>query len=177
MEKKLRFGMVGGGNNGNIGNSHRLGATMDNLANLVAGSFTRNSGQNRTDGETWGVDQDRVYDSYQEMAEIESKRQDKIDFVSVVTPNHLHYSITKCFLEHDINVVCEKPFTLNLGEAEELQAIAAQRGLEICVTYTYAHYPILRECKKLIESGRIGKILNIVAEYPQDWMILGSLLK
>jgi predicted dehydrogenase len=108
MEKVLRFGMVGGGNKGNIGNSHRMGATMDCLATLVAGCFTRDPEQNRLDGEKWGASSDRVYDTYQEMAEAESLRPDKIDFVSVVTPHHLHYEITKCFLEHNINVVCEK---------------------------------------------------------------------
>ncbi|MDD2533096.1 MAG: Gfo/Idh/MocA family oxidoreductase [Eubacteriales bacterium] len=173
MENRLKFGMVGGGNNGNIGNSHRIGATIDNSACLVAGCFTRNSELNKRDGEMWGVATDRIYETYQEMAEVESKRQDKIDFVSIVTPNHLHYLVAKCFLEHGINVVCEKPFTLSVNEAEALKALAAQNGLEICITYTYPHYPILQECKKLIQTGTIGRIIDIVAEYPQDWMILG----
>lgn len=165
--------MVGGGNRGNIGNSHRRGATMDSLAVLSAGCFTRNAEQNKIDGETWGVDPDRIYDTYQEMAEAESTRPDGIDFVSVVTPNATHYSITRCFLEHGINVVCEKPFTRSVDEAEELKALADRKGLELCITYTYAHYPIMRECKHLIERGKIGRIIDIVAEYPQDWMILG----
>ena len=173
MKTKLRFGMVGGGNRGNIGNSHRRGATMDSLAVLSAGFFTRNHEQNRIDGETWGVDPGRIYDSYEAMAEAESQRPDGIDFVSIVTPNATHYQITKCFLEHCIHVVCEKPFTLNVAEAEELKALAEEKGLELCVTFTYAHYPVMRECKHLIETGEIGKVIDIVGEYPQDWMILG----
>lgn len=173
MEKKLRFGMVGGGNGGNIGNSHRRGAGIDGLAVLSAGCFTRDPERNRADGEFWGVSPDRIYGSYEEMAEAEAKRPDGIDFVSIVTPNKTHYGVTKCFLEHGISVVCEKPFTLCVREAEELRDLAEQNGLAVCVPYTYAHYPIMRECKRLIEAGEIGRITDIVAEYPQDWMILG----
>ena len=173
MKKKLGFGMVGGGNGGNIGNSHRRGATMDSLATLSAGCFTRDGEQNLVDGETWGVAPDRIYGSYQEMAAAEAARPDGIDFVSIVTPNATHHAIVKCFLEHGINVACEKPFTLSVAEAEELKALAAARDLELCVTYTYAHYPIMRECRHLVESGRIGRIIDVVAEYPQDWMLLG----
>lgn len=173
MERKLRFGMVGGGNGGNIGNSHRRGAAMDNLAVLSAGCFTRNKERNIEDGTFWGVPQDRIYTSYQEMAVREAKRPDGIDFVSIVTPNKTHYPIAKCFLEHGIHVVCEKPFSLEVDEAEELKAIAARNGLEVCVPYTYAHYPIMRECRHLIQSGAIGRIIDVVAEYPQDWMIQG----
>ena len=173
MENKLRFGMVGGGNNGNIGNSHRRGAAMDNMAVLSAGCFTRNAEANHRDGEFWGVAPERIYSNYEEMAEKEALREDGIDFVSIVTPNSTHYAIAKCFLEHGIHVVCEKPFTLEIAEAEELKRIANNNGLEMCVTYTYAHYPIMRECRRLIQSGAIGKVIDIVAEYPQDWMILG----
>ncbi|MCD8349068.1 MAG: Gfo/Idh/MocA family oxidoreductase [Planctomycetaceae bacterium] len=173
METKLRFGMVGGGNGGNIGNSHRRGALMDSLAVLTAGSFTRDGERNRRDGERWGVPADRIYSDYAAMAEEEGRRPDGIDFVSIVTPNASHYPVAKCFLAHGINVVCEKPFTLSVPEAEELRRLAAEKNLEICVTYTYAHYPIMRECRHLVESGRIGRIIDIVAEYPQDWMILG----
>lgn len=175
MERKLRFGMVGGGNGGNIGNSHRRGAAMDNLAVLSAGCFTRNMEQNLADGTFWGVSPDRIYATYQEMAEAEAEasRGDGIDFVSIVTPNKTHYSVAKCFLEHGINVVCEKPFTLEIEQAEELKALAEQKGLELCVTYTYAHYPIMRECRHLIQSGAIGRVIDVVAAYPQDWMILG----
>ena len=173
MQRKLRFGMIGGGNGGNIGNSHRRGAQMDSLAILSAGCFTRNPQRNKEDGLFWGVPEDRIYANYEEMAEKESQRADCIDFVSIVSPNMTHYPAAKCFLEHGINVVCEKPFTMRVEEAEELQALAAKKGLEVCITYTYAHYPIMRECRNLIASGAIGNIIDMVVEYPQDWMILG----
>ncbi len=146
---------------------------MDNLAVLAAGSFTRDGERNIKDGLFWGVPADRIYADYREMARQESARADCIDFVSIVTPNHTHYEVAKCFLEHGINVVCEKPFTLTVAEAEELKAIAEQNDKEVCVTYTYAHYPIMRECRHLIESGVIGRIIDVVALYPQDWMMLG----
>lgn len=173
MKDKLRFGMVGGGNRGNIGGSHRRGAQMDNLAVLSAGCFTRDAARNLADGTFWGVEPDRIYSDYREMAERESARPDGIDFVTIVTPNLTHYEMAKCFLEHGIHVVCEKPFTNTVAEAETLLRLADERGLQICVTYTYAHYPIMRECRRLIQSGAIGSVIDIAAAYPQDWMILG----
>jgi predicted dehydrogenase len=168
---RLKFGMVGGGNGGNIGNSHRIGAQMDSLAVLSAGCLTRNHEQNRIDCEKWGIPADRVYDDYKQMAEEESKREDCIDFVTVVTPDNTHYDIVKCFLEHGINVVCEKPFTKNIAQAEELKKIAAQNNCEVGITYTYAHYPVLRQCRRMIRDGEIGKLIDIVVEYPEQYMI------
>lgn len=167
----LQYGMVGGGNGGNIGGAHRRGAMMDSLAVLSAGAFTRNTEQNKRDGAAWGVPQDRVYDTWQQMAEAEGAREDGIDFVTIVTPNHTHYEIAKAFLEQGIHVVCEKPFTMTAAEGEELCALAKARGLEICVTYTYPHYPILQEARELIAAGAIGRIRAIWAEYPQDWLL------
>ncbi len=173
MREKLRMGMIGGGNGGNIGNSHRRGAAMDNLAVLTAGCFTRNREQNLKDGQFWGVAPDRIYSDYREMAEAEAAREDGIDFVSIVAPHQTHFPVTKCFLEHGIHVVCEKPMTLNVYEAEEIARIAAEKNLEVCIPYTYAHYPVIRECRSLIQAGKIGRVIDVVAEYPQDWMILG----
>ncbi|MCB6366810.1 Gfo/Idh/MocA family oxidoreductase [Intestinibacillus massiliensis] len=169
---QLRFGMVGGGNGGNIGNSHRRGAAMDSLAVLSAGCFTRNFEQNKKDGAAWGVAPDRIYRDYKEMAEAESQREDGIDFVSIVTPNFTHYEIAKTFLEHGIHVSCEKPFTMTVAEAEELRDLAAAKGLEICLTYTYAHYPVLQQARRMVADGRLGRLISVVAEYPQDWLML-----
>lgn len=173
MTQALRFGMVGGGNRGNIGGSHRRGAQMDSLAVLSAGCFTRDAARNLADGRLWGVAPDRIYSSYEEMAARESARPDGIDFVSIVTPNLTHYPIARCFLEHGIHVVCEKPFTNTVAEAEALRRLAAEKGLLLAVTYTYAHYPIMRECRRLVQSGAIGSVIDVTAAYPQDWMILG----
>ena len=172
---KLSFGMVGGGNGAFIGNVHRRGAIMDNLAELTAGCFTRSMDKNRQTAEEWGVqDLSRVYANYQEMADAESKREDGIDFVSIVTPTDTHYAIAKCFLEHGINVVCDKPICLTLEEGLELQAIAQEKGLEFGVTYTYASYAIIRQAREMIDAGVIGNIVKIVAEYPQDWLIVST---
>ena len=172
---KLSFGMVGGGNGAFIGNVHRRGAIMDNLAELTAGCFTRNMDKNRQTAEEWGVrDLSRVYANYQEMVDAESKREDGIDFVSIVTPTDTHYAIAKCFLEHGINVVCDKPICLTLEEGLELQAIAQEKGLEFGVTYTYASYAVIRQAREMIDAGVIGNIVKIVAEYPQDWLIVST---
>ncbi len=172
---KLSFGMVGGGNGAFIGNVHRRGAIMDNLAELTAGCFTRNMEKNRQAAEEWGVrDLSRVYANYQEMADAESKREDGIDFVSIVTPTDTHYAIAKCFLEHGIHVVCDKPICLTLDEGLELQAIAQEKGLEFGVTYTYASYAVIRQAREMIDAGVIGNIVKIVAEYPQDWLIVST---
>ena len=172
---KLSFGMVGGGNGAFIGNVHRRGAIMDNLAELTAGCFTRSMDKNRQTAEEWGVrDLSRVYANYQEMADAESKREDGIDFVSIVTPTDTHYAIAKCFLEHGINVVCDKPICLTLDEGLELQAIAQEKGLEFGVTYTYASYAVIRQAREMIDAGVIGNIVKIVAEYPQDWLIVST---
>jgi len=173
--EKLRFGMVGGGNGAFIGNVHRRGATMDNLARLVAGCFTRNMEKNRETAKAWDVDDlSRVYADFREMADAESKRPDGIDFVSIVTPTDTHYEIAKCFLEHGINVVCDKPICLTLAEGEQLKQLAQQKGLEFGVTYTYASYAAIRQAREMIDAGEIGEIINIIAEYPQDWLIVST---
>ena len=173
--KKLQFGMVGGGNGAFIGNVHRRGAIMDNLARLTAGCFSRSMEKNLETAEAWDVDDlSRVYADFREMAEKESQRPDRIDFVSIVTPTDTHYEIAKCFLEHGIHVVCDKPVCLRIDEAEELKRIAEEKGLEFGVTYTYASYAVIRQAREMIEAGAIGDILNIIAEYPQDWVIVST---
>lgn len=146
MERKLRFGMVGGGNGAFIGNVHRRGATMDEMAVLCAGCFTRNPEKNRAAAWAWDVtDPTRVYADFREMAEKESQREDGIDFVIIVTPTDTHYDIVKCFLEHNIHVVCDKPLCYTLEEGEELKKLADSRGLLVGLTYTYASYAIIRQ--------------------------------
>lgn len=175
---KLSFGMVGGGNGAFIGNVHRRAAYEENLAVLRAGCFTRNPEKNRATAVAWDVpDLSRVYANYREMAEAESARADGIDFVSIVTPTDTHYEIAKCFMEHGINVICDKPISMTLQEGLELQRIARERNLMFGVTYTYASYAIIRQAREMIEHGEIGKIINIIAEYPQDWLIVSTVAK
>ena len=175
---KLSFGMVGGGNGAFIGNVHRRGACADQLAVLKAGCFTRDPEKNRETAAAWDVeDPSRVYGTYQERAEAEAAREDGIDFVSIVTPTDTHYAIARCFLEHGIHVVCDKPVCIRTEQGLELQRIAKERGLAFGVTYTYASYAVIRQAREMIDHGEIGNLLNIIAEYPQDWLIVSTVAK
>ena len=168
--KKLTFGMVGGGG-GFIGDVHRHAALMDDLAILTAGCFSRSMEKNRAFAEKWNLaDPGRVYASYAEMAEKESTRADGIDFVSITTPNDTHYPIAKCFLEHGIHVMCDKPLALNAAQGRELAALAREKGLMFGVTYTYTGYAMVRQAREMIDHGEIGKITCIQGEYPQEWL-------
>ena len=169
--KILRFGMVGGGGNAFIGGAHRRGAQMDDAAVLSAGCFSRRETVNRQTGEDWRVPSDRVYADWHEMAARESARSDGIDFVVIATPNNTHYEIAKCFLEHGIHVSCDKPVAMNVSEAATLRALAQEKGLHCGVSYTYVNYPLVHQLRAMADAGEIGKIVNVVAEYPQDWVI------
>lgn len=170
---KLKFGMVGGGNGAFIGNVHRHGAVMDDLAVLTAGCFTRNEEKNLMTAREWGIaDESRVYPNYREMAQKEGERKDGIDFVSIATPNDTHYEIAKCFMENGIHIMCDKPLALNASQGEELAAMARERGLLFGVTYTYTGYAMIRQARDLIDAGEIGKILTVVGEYPQEWLLV-----
>lgn len=175
---KLRFGMVGGGNKAFIGDVHRRGATMDNLATLEAGCFTRNPEKNLEAAAEWGIqDTSRVYCSYEEMAIREASRDDGIDFVSIVTPNDTHFPIAKIFMENGIHVVCDKPLAMNVQQGEELKKLAEVKGLLFGMTYTYTGYAIIRQARELIDHGAIGNITHIMAEYPQEWLLLSHYAK
>jgi len=167
---KLRFGLVGGGNNAFIGDVHRHGALFDDLAELTAGCFTRNESENNKCGKKWGVSDERIYPNYEVMAEEESKRSDGIDFVSIATPNNTHYAIAKCFLEHGIHVMCDKPLALSSQEGEELMQLAREKDLQFGVTYTFGYYTIIEQARQMIANGDIGEVQLVVAEYPQDWL-------
>ena len=170
---KLRFGMVGGGNGAFIGNVHRHGAVMDDLAVLTAGCFTRNEEKNLMTAREWGItDESRVYPNYREMARKEGEREDGIDFVSIATPNDTHYEIAKCFMENGIHIMCDKPLALNASQGEELASMAREKGLLFGVTYTYTGYAMIRQARDLIDAGEIGRILTVVGEYPQEWLLV-----
>ena len=167
---KLRFGMVGGGGGG-IGPCHYVGAVMDHKAELTAGCFSRDEGKNGLYGGLWGVkDPARLYKDYRAMAEGEAALEDGIDFVSIVTPNDTHFEIAKCFMEHGIHVMCDKPLALNLEQGEELARIAKERDLLFGLTYTYAGYAMVRQARELIERGELGDLLYVRAQYPQEWL-------
>ncbi|PYG90392.1 putative dehydrogenase [Ruminiclostridium sufflavum DSM 19573] len=167
----VRYGMVGGSLNSFIGRVHKNALNFEISAELVAGSFSSNMSSSLDTGNYYSLASDRVYSDYREMAARESLRDDKIDFVCIVTPNSTHYEIAREFLLQDINVVCEKPLCADIGQAEELQKLANERGLLFAVTYTYSGYGMVKQARQLIAEGKIGKVINVNAEYLQEWLI------
>lgn len=171
MSTLIRYGMVGGDLKAFIGEVHRKAINFDPRAKLVAGCFSVDEKLANETAEAYGVDPTRRYKDYKEMAEAESKREDGIDFVSICTPNFLHYEIAKEFLLHNINVVCEKPLCFTIEEAEELKKIATERNLVFAITYTYTGYTMVKVAKEMIEKGKLGRIVSINVEYVQDWLV------
>ena len=167
---KLRYGMVGGGIGSFIGEVHRTAIRMLGKIDLVSGTFSRNYDNSLKTGDSLGLKKERIYKDYIEMAEKEAARKDKIDFVSIVTPNNLHYPVAKKFLENGINVVCEKPLVFEPCEAEELIRIAKANDLILAVTYTYTGYPMVKEAREMVRNGAVGNIRFIHGEYTQDWL-------
>lgn len=166
----LRFGMVGGAIGSFIGDVHRKGATFDGQAQLVAGSFSPNYERTLLTGEKLGLDPTRLYRDYQEMAEKEAARDDGIDFVIVATPNHAHYAACRAFLLNGIHVVCDKPLTFTIEEAEELRTLAEEKGLLFCVTYAYSQCVAVKHAQMMVKHGEIGEIRVVAAEYPMGWL-------
>ena len=171
MAVLLRYGMVGGGPGSFIGKVHRDAIAVDPRVRLVAGAFSTKPENNLSVGELYSLDSDRIYASYQEMAEKEAAREDGIDFVCITTPNNTHYEIAKYFLEKGIHVVCEKPLCFTVQEAEELARLTREKGLIFGVTYTYPGYAMCKVMKEMITDGKIGKIVSVNAEYVQDWLL------
>lgn len=168
---RLKYGMVGGGLGSYIGDVHRHAAQMDDLTELCAGCFSRNFETSLKTADAWGLDSSRVYHDYREMAEAESKREDGIDFVSITTPNASHYEIARCFMEHGIHIMCDKPLTLTVDEALALQQLAEERNLLVGVTYGYTGYPVIRQAREMIRRGAVGEILHVRVQHPEDWVI------
>ncbi len=171
MAKQIRYGMVGGDLHAFIGEVHRKAANFDTRCELLAGCFSNVPEYHVEAAEAYCITPDRRYDTYQEMAEKEAAREDGIDFVSICTPNFLHYEVAKEFLLHGINVVCEKPLCFEVEQAEELERIAKEKGLLFAITYTYTGYTMTKVMKEMIAEGKIGEIAAVNAEYVQDWLI------
>jgi predicted dehydrogenase len=170
-KRVLRYGMVGGGPGSFIGGVHRAAINLEGAAQLVAGCFSSDKERNEAAGRELRLDESRVYTSFQEMAEKEAQREDKIDFAVITTPNHVHYAASKAFLEKGISVVCEKPLTTSLADALELKKIAADNGCLFGVAYVYASHVMAKEARELVRSGEIGEIVAVMGEYPQEWLI------
>ncbi len=169
---RLYYGQVGGTLNAFIGGVHRKAIAIDEQAQLVAGCFSSsNPAANVECGEHYSLAGDRIYSDYRAMAEAEgSKNEGRIDFVVICTPNSTHYDIAKAFLEKGINVVCEKPLCFTSAQGEELCALAREKGLFFCVTYTYTGYNMVKQARQLVGEGVIGEVIDVKAEYLQDWL-------
>ncbi len=166
------MGMVGGGKDAFIGAVHRIAAFMDGQIELVCGAFSSNPEKSKESGSALFLPPERVYGSFREMIEKEAKlpKGERMDFVSIVTPNHLHFAPAKMALEHGFHVVCDKPMTFSLQEARELKSIVERTGLIFCLTHTYTGYPMIKEARQVVASGRLGKIRKVYVEYPQGWL-------
>jgi predicted dehydrogenase len=174
MEKrKLRMGMVGGGFDGFIGEVHRKAARLDGGIELIAGAFSSDPEKSRKTGEVLNLDRKRVYGSFEQMVKKESEfpRGERLDFVSVVTPNNLHFLPAKLFLEAGFHVVCDKPLAYDLGEGLKLRKIVKESGKVFALTHNYTGYPMVKQARHLVRNNELGKALKIVVEYPQGWLL------
>jgi predicted dehydrogenase len=173
MNRKLRMGMVGGGRGAFIGSVHRMAAALDGKIELVAGAFSSDPEKSRLSGQDLYLDPSRVYGSYEEMAKSEAALPvgERIDFVSIVARNDVHYPAAKAFLEAGIHVICEKPLAFSLEEGKELQKFVQKSGLVFALTHNYTGYPMVKEARAMVKAGKLGKILKVVAEYPQGYAI------
>jgi predicted dehydrogenase len=172
-KRKLRMGMVGGGQGAFIGWVHRMAAALDQQIDFVAGCFSRDFENTKTTGAQLYLDPARCYNTYQEMAqaEIQLPADQRIDFVSIVTPNESHFAIAKTFLEAGIHVVCDKPMTYTLQEAEELVKLVEKTGLVFALTHNYTGHPLVRHARQLFASGEMGTVRKVIVEYLQDFLM------
>jgi len=168
--RKIRLGMVGGGTGAFIGYVHRIASRIDGDYELVAGALSSRPAVAKQSGRDLGLAKDRVYTSYEDMAAKESQREDGIEAVAIVTPNHMHFGPAKAFLEAGIHVICDKPLTSTLEDARALKAIKPAKGAKFLLTHNYTGYPLIRQARDMIKDGVLGKIRVVQAEYPQDWL-------
>jgi len=168
------MGMVGGGQGAFIGGVHRMAATLDQQVELVAGCFSQSYENTKVTGAQLYLDPARCYRTYEEMATGEAKlpSDKRIDFVSIVTPNVSHFAIAKTFLDSGFHVVCDKPMTYSLAEAEELTQLVEKTGLVFAVTYNYTGHALVRHARGLFRSGAMGKVRKVIVEYLQDFLMV-----
>jgi len=163
--------MVGGGPGAFIGAVHRMAAGLEGQMEIVAGAFSSNADKSQQTGKELFLDSDRVYGSWEEMIDSEAARtEDRIDFISIVTPNFLHYPVAKRALEAGFNVVCDKPMTMTLEESEDLCRVVSVTGQVFALTHNYTGYPMVKQARELVKNGDLGEIRKVVVEYPQGWL-------
>jgi len=172
-KRKLRMGMVGGGQGAFIGGVHRMAAALDQNIELAAGCFSRDYENTKTTGRELYMDPGRLYESYEDMAAAEAAlpESQRIDFVSIVTPNKSHFPIAKTFLEAGFHVVCDKPMTYSLEEARQLVKLVEKTGLVFALTHNYTGNPLVRQARRMFASGEMGGIRKVIVEYLQDFLM------
>ena len=169
--KKIRIGFIGGGANSFIGYTHRLAARFDNRFDFVAGVFSKDIKKSILFGKSLGLEKDRCYKNYKEMALKESQRDDGIEALGIMTPSGDHYKIAKPFIENKVHIVCDKPLTATIKDAEKLKKLVEKNKIIFALTHNYSSYPMLREAKEIIKKGKIGDINLINVEYPQGYTV------
>jgi predicted dehydrogenase len=170
LNRKLRMGLIGGGQGAFIGRVHATAAVLDNRAALVAGALSSDPAKAKASAPDYDIPPDRAYGSYKEMAEAEQKRPDPVDFVSVATPNHTHFEIARTFAEAGFNVICDKPLTFDLAQAEELLKVVEKSGVVFAVTHNYTGYPLVRQAREMVLNGELGEINAVRSCYIQGWL-------
>lgn len=168
--RRLRLGMVGGGEGAFIGAVHRLAARMDDRWELVAGAFSRDAERGRRSAAALHVAPDRAYADFRDMARAEAARPDGVDAVSIVTPNASHHAIARAFLDAGIHVICDKPLTTTLADARDLVRAVTASGKVFALTHNYTGYPMVRHARAMVAAGELGAIRVVQVEYPQDWL-------
>lgn len=172
FKRKIRMGMIGGGRGAFIGGVHRIAANIDGQIELVCGAFSSSAEKSKLSGEDFFLPAERCYANYEEMVEKEAAlpEEKRMDFVAIVTPNHVHFPAAKAALEAGFHVLSDKPATFDLEEALELEKIVEATGLLYGLTHNYTGYPMVKEARKMISDGKLGEIRKVVVEYPQGWL-------
>lgn len=168
--KPIRLGMVGGGNDAFIGGVHRIASRIDGRFELVSGALSSTAEKSKASGAALGLDADRCYGDFTEMAKREARLKNGIEAVAIVTPNHVHYPAAREFLKRGIHVICDKPLTSTLADAKKLVAAAEKSDAHFILTHNYTGYPMVRQARAMVAEGALGKIRVVQAEYPQDWL-------
>lgn len=172
MSRKIRYGMVGGGRGAFIGAVHRIAANIDGQIELVCGAFSSSPRKSKASGKDFFLPAKRCYGTFQEMIEKEKQlpEGERMDFVSIVTPNHMHFPPAKMALENGFHVLSDKPATFDLKEAKTLEKLVKQTKCLYGLTHNYTGYPLVKEARDMIAAGKLGKIRKVVVEYPQGWL-------
>jgi predicted dehydrogenase len=166
--RKLRAGIVGGGRGAFIGSVHRIAAEMDNQADVIAGAMSSDPKNAEESARDWHLT--RSYASFEDMAKKEKSLADGIDFVMIATPNHMHYPVIKAFAGQGIHIVCDKPLSFSVEEAEEIGRLVEKNKIVFALTHINTGYPLVREAREMVRGGKIGEVRKVIVEYLQDWL-------